>query len=72
MKHCFPTQTFQDQGMSDYLVCYVRILTSGYLQNNSEFYGAFVEGGRTIKEYCSQVKSIIIIIVYIQNTVLIL
>ena len=50
------TQTFQDPGLSDYLVCYVRILTSGYLQANEEFYGAFVEGGRTIKEYCSQVR----------------
>ena len=50
------TQTFQDPGLSDYLVCYVRILTSGYLQANEEFYGAFVEGGRSIKEYCSQVR----------------
>lgn len=24
------TQTFQDQGVSDYVVCYLRILTSGY------------------------------------------
>ena len=55
------TQTFQDQGMSDYLVCYIRILTSGYLQSNSEFYGAFVEGGRTVKEYCSQVRGCIVL-----------
>lgn len=49
-------QTFQDQGVSDYVVCYLRILTSGYLQSNAEFYQAFVEGGRTVKEYCSQVS----------------
>ena len=42
--------------MSDYVVCYLRILTSGYLQSNAEFYQAFIEGGRTIKEYCSQVR----------------
>ncbi len=51
-----PLQTFQDPGLSDYLVCYVRILTSGYLQANEELYGAFVDGGRTVKEYCSQVR----------------
>ena len=34
----------------------MRILTSGYLQSNADFYQAFVEGGRTIKEYCSQVR----------------
>lgn len=42
--------------MSDYIVCYVRILTSGYLQSNAEFYAAFIEGARTMKEYCSQVS----------------
>ncbi len=55
MRHT-PLQTFQDPGLSDYLVCYVRILTSGYLQANEELYGAFVDGGRTVKEYCSQVR----------------
>ena len=48
-------QTFLEPGISDYVVCYMRILTSGYLQSNSEFFEAFVEGGRTVKEYCSEV-----------------
>ena len=42
--------------MSDYVVCYLRILTSGHLQSNADFFQAFIEGGRTVKEYCSQVS----------------
>ena len=41
--------------MSDYVVCYLRILTSGHLQTHSQFFQEFVEGGKTMKEYCSQV-----------------
>ena len=52
---CVLFQKFQDQGCSDYVVCYLRILTSGHLQTNSQFFQAFVEGGKTMKEYCSQV-----------------
>jgi ubiquitin thioesterase protein OTUB1 len=48
------TEKFRDQGCSDYVVCYLRILTSGHLQTNSQFFQAFVEGGKTMKEYCSQ------------------
>ncbi|XP_071507559.1 ubiquitin thioesterase OTUB1-like [Diadema antillarum] len=46
--------TFCDQGISDYLVVYFRLLTSGELQKQSEFYQNFIEGGRTVKEFCSQ------------------
>ena len=52
----FILQSFQDQATSDYVVCYLRILTSGYLQSNADFFQAFIEGGRTVKEYCSQVN----------------
>ena len=38
-------------------MCYLRILTSGYLQGNSQFFQEFVEGGRSMKEYCSQVTA---------------
>lgn len=48
------TEKFQDQGSSDYAVCYMRILTSAYLQSNSDFFQAFVEGGKTMKDYCTQ------------------
>lgn len=47
-------ETFRDQGISDYLVVYFRLLTSGELQKQAEFYQNFIEGGRTVKEFCSQ------------------
>jgi ubiquitin thioesterase protein OTUB1 len=46
-------QTFRDQGLSDYVVCYLRIVTSGHLKANSDFYTAFIEGAKTVSEYCS-------------------
>nr|CAG4652035.1 EOG090X0AE1 [Triops cancriformis] len=45
---------FQDQGLSDYIVVYLRLLTSGQLQKEQEFYANFVEGDRTVKEFCQQ------------------
>nr|CAG4644168.1 EOG090X0AE1 [Lepidurus arcticus] len=45
---------FQDQGLSDYIVVYLRLLTSGQLQQEQEFYSNFVEGDRTVKEFCQQ------------------
>ena len=56
---CVFTQTFRDAGTSDYIVCYLRIVTSGYLQTNAEFFQAFVDEGKTIKEYCSEVSSVL-------------
>uniref|UniRef100_F7FB46 ubiquitinyl hydrolase 1 n=1 Tax=Ornithorhynchus anatinus TaxID=9258 RepID=F7FB46_ORNAN len=46
--------SFNDQSTSDYLVVYLRLLTSGYLQRESKFFEHFIEGGRTIKEFCQQ------------------
>jgi ubiquitin thioesterase protein OTUB1 len=34
---------------------YLRLLTSGQLQKEEEFYQNFVEGDKTIKEFCQQV-----------------
>ncbi|XP_062892339.1 ubiquitin thioesterase OTUB1b isoform X1 [Mobula hypostoma] len=45
---------FNDQSTSDYLVVYLRLLTSGYLQRESGFFEHFIEGGRTVKEFCQQ------------------
>ena len=56
----FSFQTFRDQGLSDYSVCYLRIITSGYLQSNADFYTAFIDGYATVKEYCSTVSIIMI------------
>ncbi|KAK2491268.1 hypothetical protein MC885_005988 [Smutsia gigantea] len=47
--------SFNDQSTSDYLVVYLRLLTSGYLQRESKFFEHFIEGGRTVKEFCQQV-----------------
>lgn len=49
------SQTFQDEGLSNYIVVYLRLLTSAQLQRKSDFFENFIEGGRTTKEFCSQV-----------------
>ncbi|KAK7797834.1 hypothetical protein U0070_012751 [Myodes glareolus] len=46
--------SFNDQSTSDYLVIYLRLLTLGYLQWESKFFEHFIEGGRTVKEFCQQ------------------
>ncbi|XP_011495930.1 PREDICTED: ubiquitin thioesterase otubain-like [Ceratosolen solmsi marchali] len=45
---------FNDQGYSDYVVVYLRLITSGHLQREAEFYQHFIEGDRTVKEFCHQ------------------
>lgn len=39
---------FNDQGYSDYMVVYLRLLTSGQLQKEKDFYSCFIEGHRTV------------------------
>lgn len=39
---------FNEQGFSDYMVVYLRLLTSGQLQKEEDFYGCFIEGHRTV------------------------
>ena len=56
-KHCFLfLQTFQDQGISNYLVCYLRIIAAGYLQKNADFYLPFLNGYADMKDFCSRVS----------------
>uniref|UniRef100_A0A8C5R3H6 Ubiquitin thioesterase n=1 Tax=Leptobrachium leishanense TaxID=445787 RepID=A0A8C5R3H6_9ANUR len=45
---------FNEQTVSDYVVVYLRLLTSGHLQRDSLFYQHFIEGGRSVKEFCQQ------------------
>lgn len=47
-------ESFNDQGLSDYLVVYLRLIVSGFLQKEEEFYSNFIEGERTVKEFCNQ------------------
>lgn len=46
---------FNEQGYSDYVVVYLRLITSGQLQRDADFYQHFIEGERTISEFCHQV-----------------
>jgi len=47
-------QVYNDQGYSDYLVVFLRLMVSCYLQTNEEFYSEFIEGHTCMKEFCSQ------------------
>ncbi|CAB4039537.1 Ubiquitin thioesterase OTUB1 [Paramuricea clavata] len=47
---------FQDEGMCNYIVVYLRLLTSAQLQKKEEFFENFLEGGQTMKDFCSQVS----------------
>lgn len=46
-------EAFNEPSISDYIVVYLRLVTSGHLQKNADFFSNFIEGGRTIKEFCS-------------------
>lgn len=39
---------FNEQGYSDYMVVYLRLLTSAQLQKEEDFYSCFIEGNRTV------------------------
>lgn len=45
-------EVFNEQGTSDYLVVFLRLVVSGYLQKNEEFFSNFIEGHATVKEFC--------------------
>ena len=47
-------QLFNEQGYSDYMVVYLRLLTSGQLQRDQDFYSCFIEGNRTVTDFCHQ------------------
>jgi len=46
-------KTFNDEGVSNYLVVFLRLLASKQLQKDGEFYQNFMEGGRTVTEFCA-------------------
>lgn len=49
-------RVFNDQSYSDYVVVYLRLITSSQLKLNADFYQNFIEGDRTIVEFCHQVS----------------
>lgn len=61
---------FNKQGYSDYIVVYLRLITSGQLQTQHEFYQNFIEGPRTVTEFCRQVCDYFIYNCIILNNVL--
>jgi len=42
------------------------LLVSGRLQKEEQFYASFVEGGRTVKEFCQQVMIESVLLLKIQ------
>ena len=47
--------SFRDEGMSNYMVVYLRLIASCQLQTDSEFYQNFISSGKTIVEFCKTV-----------------
>lgn len=45
---------FNEQGYSDYVVVYLRLITSSHLQERADFYQNFIDGNYTILEFCHQ------------------
>merc|ERR1711915_699853 len=46
-------ETFNNEGLSNYLVVFLRLLTSKQLQLEGDFYQNFMEGGRSVAEFCN-------------------
>lgn len=45
---------FNEQGYSDYVVVYLRLITSGHLQEGADFYQNFIDGNCTMEEFRHQ------------------
>ncbi|VDP37100.1 unnamed protein product [Soboliphyme baturini] len=45
---------FNVQCNSDYVVAFMRLVTAGYLLENSDSFQAFIDGDRSLKDYCEQ------------------
>lgn len=46
--------SLNDDGTSNYYVIFFRLLTSGYLRENASLYEGFVEGDRTMEQFCRE------------------
>jgi len=42
------------QGSCDYVVVYLRLLIAKHLVQNQDFFSCFIEGGRSVEEFCKQ------------------
>ncbi|XP_076819296.1 ubiquitin thioesterase otubain-like isoform X1 [Clavelina lepadiformis] len=52
VSHTELLNTFREEGMSNYFVVYLRLITSCQLQSDSDFYQNFIDGGKTLVEFC--------------------
>ena len=43
---------FNDENNSNYLICYLRFIISGYLRRNAPIYEFFLDDGKSIDEFC--------------------
>ncbi|VDN54587.1 unnamed protein product [Dracunculus medinensis] len=41
-----------EDARSNYYVTFLRLVTSGYLRENSDLYAGFIEGDRSVEQYC--------------------
>jgi len=39
-------------GVANYYVAFLRLICSGYLRENAALYSGFIEGGRTLDQFC--------------------
>jgi len=46
-------EIFNDQGLSDYIVVFLRLVTSMHLKKESDFYQNFMEGDMALADFCS-------------------
>ncbi|XP_065322324.1 ubiquitin thioesterase OTUB1-like isoform X2 [Gordionus sp. m RMFG-2023] len=47
-------EIFNDDGLSNYIVIYLRLITSRYLINNADFFQNFIEGYDNVENFCAQ------------------
>lgn len=45
-------EALNEEGRSNYYVTFFRLITSGYLRENAADYEGFIDGGRTIEQFC--------------------
>jgi len=45
---------FNEQSYSDFVVVYLRLIASAHLQEKADFYQNFIEGDRTVSDFCHQ------------------
>uniref|UniRef100_A0A183CYK3 OTU domain-containing protein n=1 Tax=Gongylonema pulchrum TaxID=637853 RepID=A0A183CYK3_9BILA len=45
-------EIMNEEGRSNYYVTFFRLITSGHLRENADEYEGFIDGGRTVVQFC--------------------